>query len=63
MNEELLTVDIIKLAREYGRYGYHRIAVLLKNAGWLVNAQRVRCIWRREGLKVPMNLNYLKTII
>ena len=32
-DEELLTGDIIKLAREYGRYGYRRIAVLLKNAG------------------------------
>ena len=31
VDEELLTRDIIKLAREYGRYGYRRIAVLLKN--------------------------------
>ena len=54
VDEELLTGDIIKLAREYGRYGYRRIAVLLKNAGWLVNAKRVERIWRREGLKVPM---------
>ena len=45
VDEELLTGDIIKLAREYGRYGYHRIAVLLKNAGWLVNAKRVERIW------------------
>ena len=30
VDEELLTRDIIKLAREYGRYGYRRIAVLLK---------------------------------
>ena len=30
VDEELLTGDIIKLAREYGRYGYRRIAVLLK---------------------------------
>ena len=51
---ELLTADIIKLAREYGRYGYRRIAVMLKNAGWQVNAKRVERIWRREGLKVPM---------
>ena len=54
VDEELLTGDIIKLAREYGRYGYRRIAVLLKNAGWLVNAKRVERICRREGLKVPM---------
>ena len=54
VDEELLTADIIKLAREYGRYGYRRIAVMLKNAGWQVNAKRVERIWRREGLKVPM---------
>ena len=54
MDEELLTADIIKLARAYGRYGYRRIAVLLKNAGWQVNAKRVERIWRREGLKVPI---------
>jgi len=54
VDEELLTRDIIKLAMEYGRYGYRRIAVLLKNTGWQVNAKRVERIWRREGLKVPM---------
>ena len=54
VDDELLTRDIIKLAREYGRYGYRRMAVLLQNTGWQVNAKRVECIWRREGLKVPM---------
>ena len=54
VDEELLTADIIKLAKEYGRYGYRRIAVMLKNVGWQVNAKRVERIWRREGLKVPM---------
>ena len=34
VDKELLTADIIKLAREYGRYGYRRIAVMLKTAGW-----------------------------
>ena len=54
VDEELLTTDIIKLAREYGRYGYRRIAVMLENAGWQVNVKRVERIWRREGLKVPI---------
>ena len=53
-DEAILTADIIELARAYGRYGYRRIAALLKNAGWQVNAKRVERIWRREGLKVPM---------
>ena len=52
-DEERLTADIIELARQYGRYGYRKIAALLRNAGWVVNDKRVERIWRREGLKVP----------
>lgn len=52
-DEEQLTGDIIELARQYGRYGYRKIAALLRDAGWLVNDKRVARIWRREGLKVP----------
>lgn len=48
-----LTADVIELARQYGRYGYRRIAQLLRRSGWLVNDKRVERIWRREGLKVP----------
>jgi len=52
-DEERLTADIIELARQYGRYGYRKIAELLRQAGWLVNDKRVERIWKREGLKVP----------
>jgi transposase InsO family protein len=52
-DEERLTADLIELARQYGRYGYRKIAELLRRAGWLVNDKRVERIWRREGLKVP----------
>jgi transposase InsO family protein len=52
-DDERLTADIIELARQYGRYGYRKIAELLRNAGWVVNDKRVERIWRREGLKVP----------
>ena len=52
-DETQLTADIIELARQYGRYGYRKIAELLRRAGWLVNDKRVERIWRREGLKVP----------
>jgi transposase InsO family protein len=52
-DEERLTADIIELARQYGRYGYRKIAELLRRAGWVVNDKRVERIWRREGLKVP----------
>ena len=52
-DEKRLTVDIVELARQYGRYGYRKIAELLRRAGWVVNDKRVERIWRREGLKVP----------
>jgi putative transposase len=52
-DEAALTADIVELARRYGRYGYRRIAALLRRAGWRVNRKRVERIWRREGLKVP----------
>jgi putative transposase len=52
-DEARLTADIIELARLYGRYGYRKIAALLRHAGWLVNDKRVERIWLREGLKVP----------
>ena len=52
-DEERLVADMIELARQYGRYGYRRIAALLRDAGWQVNDKRVERLWRREGLKVP----------
>lgn len=52
-DEDWLVSDMIELAREYGRYGYRRVAVLLRDAGWQVSDGRVERLWRREGLKVP----------
>lgn len=51
--EEQLISQVVKLASEYGRYGYRRITAMLKQEGWKVNHKRVERIWRREGLKVP----------
>ena len=53
-DEERLVTDMIELTRQYGRYGYRRIATLLRDAGWQVNDKRVERLWRREGLKVPI---------
>jgi hypothetical protein len=56
-DEERLTADIVELARQYGRYGYRKIAELLRStAGWVVNDKRVERIWRQERLKVPAKL-------
>ena len=52
-DEERLTADIVELARQYGPYGYRKIAELLRRAGWLINDKWVERIWRREGLRIP----------
>jgi transposase InsO family protein len=53
-DEAPLTAAIIRLAGQYGRYGYRRVTALLRAEGWVVNHKRVERIWRREGLKVPL---------
>lgn len=53
-DEHAMTQAVIRLAEQYGRYGYRRITALLRAQGWSVNVKRVYRIWRREGLKVPM---------
>jgi len=53
-DEERLTADTIELARQYGRYGYRKIAALLRStAGWVGNDKRVERVCQREALKVP----------
>ncbi len=52
-DEEALTQDILRLAQQYGRYGYRRITALLKVEGWHVNHKRVERIWGEQSLKVP----------
>jgi putative transposase len=51
--DETLTMRIVSLAVQYGRYGYRRITALLRAEGWWVNHKKVERIWRLEGLKVP----------
>ena len=38
--EDELTQAVIALAMQYGRYGYRRIAALLRGAGWPVGKDR-----------------------
>ena len=53
-DEARLTASVIRLAGQYGRYGYRRVTTRLHAVGWHVNPKRVERIWRREGLKVAM---------
>ncbi len=52
-DEEVLRERIVELARQYGRYGYRRVRVLLHLEGLEVGKTRMERIWREEGLKVP----------
>jgi transposase InsO family protein len=51
--EPRLVARMVALATEYGRYGYRRVAALLRAEGFAVNHKRLERLWRREGLKVP----------
>ena len=53
VDEDQLVADMIELARQYGSYGYRRVAVLLRDAGWQVSDGRIERLWRRERLKLP----------
>lgn len=61
-DEPLLVRRMVKLASEYGRYGYRRIMALLRREGCTVNHRRVERLWRHEGLKVPARQPKLKRL-
>jgi len=51
--EDDLRLAFIRLAKQYGRYGYRKIGELLRTEGWAVNHKKVERIWREEGLQLP----------
>ncbi len=52
--EASLIKEIHKLAIRHSRYGYRRIAVLLRREGCKINRKRVHRIWKAEGLSLPL---------
>jgi len=42
-----------ELVREHPRFGYRRVAALLRADGFRANDKRVHRLWKREGFKVP----------
>jgi len=44
---------LVRLAKQYGRYGYRKTAELLRIEGWQVNHKKVERLWREEGLQIP----------
>jgi transposase InsO family protein len=51
--EKRLIGDMLLLVGRHPRFGYRRICVLLRRAGWQVNRKRIYRLWVQEGLKVP----------
>jgi len=52
-DEAALSKRMLELAQQRPRFGYRRIACLLRREGWQASDTRVYRLWRREGLKVP----------
>jgi hypothetical protein len=52
-DEGPLRASILRLASQYGRYGYRQITGILWQEGWDISRSRVERIWKLEGLKVP----------
>ena len=51
--EELLRKRLLVLSAEHPRYGYRRIAALLRREGWTVGKRQIQRLRRDEGLRVP----------
>lgn len=48
-DEDDLWLALIRLAKHYGRYGYRKVAELLRIEGWRINHKKVERLWREEG--------------
>ena len=52
-DDDSLRLALVRLAKQYGRYGYRKIAELLRIEGWQVNHKKVERLRREEGLQIP----------
>lgn len=52
-DEPRLIQRMLQLVRQRPRFGYRRIAALLRADGFRASESRVLRLWRKEGLKVP----------
>ena len=44
---------MIRLAKQNGRYGYHKATVLLRMEGRWVKHKKIERLWGQEGLQLP----------
>ncbi len=52
-DDDALRLALIRLAKQYGRYGYRKVCELLCVEGWRLNHKKVERLWREEGLQLP----------
>lgn len=52
-DERRLVARVHELVGEHPRFGYRRIAALLRGEGFRANDKRVYRLWRREGFEIP----------
>ena len=51
--DKALIKRLHQISRQHPRYGYRRVAALLRRARWEVNDKRVHRLWKQTGLQVP----------
>ena len=61
-DEVALCRRLRELVRRRPRFGYRRLAALLRRDGWTINTKRVHRLCRREGLKVRRKLRKRRAI-
>ena len=50
LDDDVLRLAIIRLAKQYGQYGYRKITGLLHIEGWKINHKK---LWCEKGLQLP----------
>ena len=51
--DDELRLAMIRLAKQYGQYGYRKDTVLLRLEGWRVNHENIERLWGQGGLQLP----------
>ena len=54
-DEAALTADTVRVAAQYGRYGYRHVHALLQTDGWSVSHGRVMWFAKRGVLKLALS--------
>lgn len=61
-DEDALLQELNRLVGENPRGGCRYITMLLQRDGWRINHKRIHRLWKREGYRVPRNVNNKKAI-